>query len=229
MYINSSDHALVRLKHRQMCHVGGRLVGIVRGDDQLLLGAARDDALGRLHRDAFDRWHIARRARRSRGDPAAQHLIMRVAVVQLASAAVRHRADGFEQNQAVFRRCREDAPATRFLSERVVIEVVVKSEQRKLKAVLPARFAVARASVATEAGEDRLHIALEGDGSILRAVDDGERRASMPSSRTTMARTVADWLTIPSALTATTFGVAIRIGRRRVRQLPSLVCDMGYL
>ncbi len=152
-------------------------VAVVSQYGELLAILAGDDSLLGKHADLGD-LRIGRAAEgRAAGDPAADELIFVGADFEAFAARVGHGAGRLLQQQAKFGSGREQAPATVFLDECLIIELGNEAQERQAKAILPARFAVAAAAVATELGEDRHDMVAEIDGQILahRLRRDGDR------------------------------------------------------
>src|SRR5436189_636 len=94
--------------------------------------------------------------------PGVSNTLTRPSALALASpSAVRHLARRFQQHQARIRRRMDDAPATRFLHDRVKVGIRVEAEHRKLEAVLPPGIPVAAGRVAAKAAQKRLDVILE--------------------------------------------------------------------
>ena len=99
------------------------------------------------------------------------------------AAAVRRLSDRLRQQQALTRRGREDAPASAFLHEELVIVFGKETEQTELEAVLPAGLAVAAAAVAAELRENRHDLVGEVDRDINRHAGDFDRNLGSDVAR----------------------------------------------
>src|SRR6185295_6118332 len=89
------------------------------------------------------------------------------------ATAVRHRADGLEQEQAFVGRGGEQPSAAPFLDQMLIIFGRLESEQRQLKPVLTAGFSVAATAVAGQLGENGNNLVGEIDRSLAAEVVHG--------------------------------------------------------
>ena len=155
---------VVGLVHRAAGDVLGRTVGVPREDDELLLAARLHRPLARPDLDRGDGRVGGLAVGHALADPAGDEAVVVVGGVEPLAAAVGHRPDCLEQEQAVFRGGGEQAPAARFLHQVLIIFGRFKAEERELEPVLAARLPVAPAAVAAGLGEDRDDLVGEVDG-----------------------------------------------------------------
>src|SRR6185436_6139998 len=92
-----------------------------------------------------------------------------------AAAAVRHLARRLADQQAPLGTGRKDAAAAGLFDQRVIVGGRIEAEDRELEAVLPAGLAVAAATVATELGKERHHVAGKIDARIFLKTGDDVR------------------------------------------------------
>jgi len=130
---------------------------------------------------------------------------MPVSFFELASAPVRQVADRFEQKQTVRRRREKDASAACFLSDGVVIEVVIEAEQRQLKPILPRALPWHAPALQPNRVRIGCHVLLERRRQIAGAVRDLDGRTGflIGEAREDVPVPSPIGVTMPSALTRT--------------------------
>src|SRR5205823_1945200 len=102
-------------------------------------------------------------------DPAAQQLIIARLAYQAAPAAVGHLPRALQQQERLFWRSRQEAPATRLVHQGIVIRDGVEPKHRELEAVLPACLTMAAARIASRLGRRRHDFVWEVDRRLRRS------------------------------------------------------------
>src|SRR5215217_6740121 len=100
------------------------------------------EQFGRRNANRCELRLVAQFARCAAGNPLEQHLIVIASGLDANAAAMWHLTGGLTQQQASLRAGQGYAPATSVFGQGGVVEVRVESQQRKLKAVLPASLPV---------------------------------------------------------------------------------------
>ena len=145
---------LIGLIKSTLRHIARRAVGVMCGHFELLGTFEWHGELGRLHADAGHLRIAILAIRHAFANPAHEVGVVFGVRVELLPAAVGELRGAFRQKQALLRRSRKDTATTRLLHDVLIVLLRLKTEQRELEAVLPARFAVAPAAVAAAFGQN---------------------------------------------------------------------------
>ncbi len=94
-------------------------------------------------------------------NPLQDDVVFTAVSIQSQAASVRHLAGWFCQQQTAFGRTRKDAASACFLDDGGVIEVGIKSQQRKLETTLTAGLAVTGTLIAALSSQNRLDVVVK--------------------------------------------------------------------